>query len=149
MAVAGLACVAVSSGMVACGDDGGGDPMAAVTHAERTAGSWKTWVLKSGSEIEVPAPAAADSAKAKADEKAVKDAADRRSSGTQATVDKWAGPFPTKPWTEVMFRAIEKSAKNPPLSTRNQALIHVAMSDAVVAAYHWKYQYNVKAPDGV
>ncbi len=31
-----------------------------------------------------------------------------------------------------MFRAIEKSAKNPPLSTRNQALIHVAMSDAVV-----------------
>lgn len=149
MAVAGLACVAVSGGMVACGDDGGGEAMAAVTHAERTAGSWKTWVLSSGSEIQVPAPPAADSAKAKADEKAVKDAADGRSSGTQATVDKWSGSFPIKPWTEIMFRAIEKSAKNPPLSTRNQALIHVAISDAVVSAYHWKYQYNVKAPDGV
>ncbi len=145
---AGLACLALGSVMAACGDDGG-EAMAAVTHAERTAGSWKTWVLKSGSEIQVPAPAAADSAKAKADEKAVKDAADRRSSATQEVVGKWSGPLPTKPWTDVMFRAIEKSAKNPPLSTRNQALIHVAMSDAVVSAYHWKYQYNVKAPDGV
>lgn len=150
MAVAGLACVAVSAGMVACGDDDdGGEALAAVTHAERTAGSWKTWVLASGSEIQVPAPPAADSARAKADEKAMKDAADGRSSATQATVDKWSGPLPTKPWTEIMFRAIEKSSKNPPLSTRNAALIHVAMSDAVISAYHWKYQYNVKAPEGV
>ena len=148
MAVAGLACVAASSGMVACGDDGG-EAMAAVTHAEPTAGGWKTWVLSSGSEIQVPAPPAADSDEAKAGVDAVKDAADRRTSGTQAVVDKWSGPLPTKPWTEVMFRAIEKSAKNPPLSTRNQALIHVAMSDAVMSAYHWKYQYNVKAPAGV
>lgn len=148
MAAAALACLAVSSGMVACGDDGG-EAMAAVTHAEPTAGSWKTWVLSSPSEIQVPAPPAADSDQAEADEKAVKDAADKRTSGTQAVVDKWSGPLPTKPWTEVMFRAIEKSSKNPPLSTRNAALIHVAMSDAVVAAYHFKYQYSVKAPTGV
>ncbi|HET7718613.1 MAG TPA: hypothetical protein VFK43_01510, partial [Acidimicrobiales bacterium] len=70
MAVAGLACVSVSAGMVACGDDGD-SAMAAVTRAEPTAGTWKTWVLKSGSEVEVPAPPAKDSAKAKADEKAV------------------------------------------------------------------------------
>lgn len=135
--------------MAACGGDGGGDAMAAVTHAERTAGSWRTWVLSSGSEIQVPAPPAADSARAKADEKAVEDAADGRSDATRATVDKWSGPLPTKPWTDVMLRAIEKSSKNPPLSTRNQALIHVAMSDAVMSAYHWKYQFNVKAPEGV
>ena len=141
--------MAVSAGMVACGDDDGGEAMAAVTRAEPTAGTWKTWVLKSGSEVEVPAPPAKDSAKAKADEKAVKDAAEARTSASQATVDKWSGPLPTKPWTEAMFRAIEKSSKNPPLSSRNGALIHVAMYDAVVASYHWKYQYNVKAPEGV
>ena len=148
MAVAGLACVAISAGMVACGDDGD-SAMEAATRAEPTAGTWKTWVLKSGSEVEVPAPPAKDSAKAKTDEKAVKDAAEARTSDTQAIVDKWSGPLPTKPWTEAMFRAIEKSSKNPPLSSRNGALIHVAMYDAVVASYHWKYQYNVAAPDGV
>ena len=145
---AGLACVALASVMVACGDDGG-SPMEAVVRAEPTAGTWKTWVLSSGSEIQVPAPPAKDSEQAEADLDAVKDAADRRRAGTQATVDKWSQPLPTKPWTEVMFRAIEKSSKNPPLSSRNGALIHVAMYDAIVASYHWKYQYNVEAPKGV
>jgi len=134
--------------MVACGDDGG-EAMDAVTRGEPTAGSWKTWVLSSGAEIQVPPPPMKDSDKAKADLDAVKDAADKRTDATKATVGKWSGPLPTKPWTETMFRAIEKSSKNPPLSSRNGALIHVAMSDAVMAAYHWKYEYDVKAPEGV
>jgi len=140
--------LALSSVMVACGDDGG-NAMDAVTRAEPTAGNWKTWVLSSGAEIQVPPPPMKDSDKAKADFDAVKDAADKRSSGTQAVVDRWSGPLPTKPWTETMLRAIEKSAKNPPLSSRNGALIHVAMSDALVSSYHWKYEYDVKAPEGV
>ncbi|MGH9265590.1 MAG: phosphatase PAP2 family protein [Acidimicrobiales bacterium] len=148
VAAAGLACLAMASVMVACGDDGG-SPMDAVVRAEPTAGTWKTWVLSSGSEIQVPAPPPEDSDQAKADLDAVKEAADRRTAGTQAVVDRWSGPLPTKPWTEVMFRAIEKSSKNPPLSSRNGALIHVAMYDAVLASYHWKYQYNVEAPEGV
>jgi hypothetical protein len=145
---AGLACLALSSAMVACGDDGD-SAMAAVTRSEPTAGAWKTWVLKSGSEIEVPAPPGKDSAKAKLDEKAVKDAADSRTDATKAVVEKWSGPLPSKPWTETAFDFTAKGPKNPPLSTRNYALLHVAMADAVVSAYHWKYQYNVKAPDGV
>lgn len=145
----GVVCLALSSAIVACGDDGGDEAMAAVTHAEPSAGTWKTWILASGREIEVPAPPAKDSARAKADEQAVEDAAEARTAATQATVDKWSGPLPTKPWTEAMFRAIEKSSKNPPLSSRNGALIHVAMYDALVASYHWKYEYDVKAPEGV
>ena len=144
----GMACLALSSVMVACGDDGD-DAMAAVVRREPTAGSWKTWVLSSASEIEVPAPPAKDSARAKSDLDAVKDRADDRTAATQTLVDKWSGALPTKPWTEAMFRAIEASSKNPPLSSRNGALIHVAMYDAVLAAYHWKYQYNVAAPEGV
>ena len=134
--------------MVACGDDGG-KAMNAVTRAEPTAGTWKTWVLSSGAEIQVPAPPAKDSEKAKADLDAVKAAADKRTDATKAIVDKWNGPLATKPWTEAMFRAIEKSSKNPPLSSRNGALIHIAMSDAIIASYHWKYEYDVKAPGGV
>ena len=145
---AALAGMALASVMVACGDDGG-SPTDPVVRAEPTAGTWKTWVLSSASEIQVPAPPAKDSERAKADLDAVKEAADKRTDGTQATVNKWSGPLPVKPWTEVMFRAIEKSSKNPPLSSRNGALIHVAMYDAVLASYHWKYQYNVEGPKGV
>jgi membrane-associated phospholipid phosphatase len=148
VAVAGLACVAVSSGMVACGDDGE-SAMEAVARAEPTAGTWKPWVLASADEIPVPAPPAKDSARAKADQQAVEDAAGSRSAEAQATVAKWSTPLATKPWTELMFRAIEKSSKNPPLSSRNAALIHVAMYDSILASYHWKYQYNVEAPTGV
>jgi membrane-associated phospholipid phosphatase len=134
--------------MVACGGDGG-SATDAVVRAESSAGTWKTWVLASGSEIQVPAPPAKDSDKAKADLDAVKAAADKRTSATQAAVDKWSGALPTKPWTEIMFRSIEAGPKNPPLSSRNGALIHVAMYDALVASYHWKYTYDVTAPNGV
>jgi len=127
------------------GGDGGGGAMDAVVRAESSAGTWKTWVLSSGSEIQVPAPPAKDSDRAKADFDAVKDAAVKRTSATQAAVDKWSGALPTKPWTEVMFRSIEAGPKNPPLSSRNGALIHVAMYDALVANYHWKYTYTWRA----
>ncbi len=148
MTALGLAGLALSSAMVACGDDGD-SAQDAVVRAEPTAGNWKTWVLASGSEIAVPAPPAKDSDKAKADVKAVKDAAGKRTAATQATVDKWSGPLPTKVWTETAFDFTAKGPKNPPLSTRNYALLHVAISDAVIAAYHWKYEYDVKAPEGV
>lgn len=138
----------MASVMAACGD-GGDSAMAAVVRAEPTAGTWKTWVLASGGEIEVPAPPVKDSARAKSDLAAVKDAAQKRTSASQATADAWSAGLVTKPWTEAMFRAIERSSKNPPLSSRNQGLIHVAMHDATVAAYHWKYRHNVEAPSGV
>ncbi len=144
----GVACLALTSAMVACGDDNG-SALDAVVHAEATAGNWKTWVLMSGSEVAVPVPPAKDTDKAKADIRAVKDATAKRTSGTQAVVDKWSGPLPTKPWTETAFDFTAKGPKNPPLSTRNYALLHVAMSDAVISAYHWKYEYAVRAPEGV
>ena len=49
----GVACLALSTSLVACGDDGD-SAKEAVVRAEASAGSWKTWVLSSGSEIPVP-----------------------------------------------------------------------------------------------
>lgn len=134
--------------MVACG--GGGDSATeAVVRAESSAGTWKTWVLSSGAEIPVPAPPAKDSVRAKADLDAVKEAADKRTGATQQLVDKWSPPLATRPWTEAAFDFVSKSAKNPPLSSRQYGLVHAAMSDAVVASYHWKYEYKAEAPKGV
>jgi len=145
---AALVCLSIGTVTAACGD-GDGDKATAVVKAEPAAGKWKTWVLSSGDEIQVPAPPAKDSDAAKADLKAVKDAADKRTAATKQLVDKWSGPLPTRPWTEVAFDFVSKQAKNPPLSSRNYALVHVAMYDAVIAAYNAKYVHNVKSPAGV
>ena len=146
--VVGAACLALGSAMVACGDGGDG-AIGPVVRAERSAGTWKTWVLSSGSEIQVPPPPAKGSAQAKADLDAVKDRADKRTAATSQVVEKWSGPLAMKPWTETAFDFVSKSEKNPPLSSRNYALVHVAMYDSLVASYHWKYQYNVEGPRGV
>lgn len=138
--------------MAACGGGESDDEAAtgvAGAGAEPEAGRWKTWVLASGSELTVPPPPEAGSAKAKADLAEVKRLAATRSPEAQEAVKRWSGPVPTQPWTNAAFDFVSKQAKNPPLSTRNYALLHVAMYDATVSAYHWKYQYRVDPPKDV
>jgi membrane-associated phospholipid phosphatase len=143
-----LACLVLAAALVTCGDDAG-RAIAPVVRAEPTAGAWRTWVLAAGNEIGVPIPPARESDKAKADIRAVQLAAAKRTASTRTTVDRWSGPLPTKPWTETAFDLLSKAPADPPLATRNLALLHVAMADAVVSAYQWKYEYEVKAPEGV
>jgi len=124
-----------------------GDRLEPKVRAEPSAGRWKPWVLGSTSEVTVPTPPAKGSDQAESDLDAVEAMVDDRTAEVRTIVDKWGGPLPTKPWTEVSFDFVSKSAKNPPLSSRNYALVHVAMYDAVLTAYHWKHAYNVEAPD--
>ena len=131
----------------ACGDDV--DKAISETPREATAGSWHTWILTSPADIEVPAPPAKDSSKAKSDLDEVKRVAKDRSAAVTDNINKWSGPLPTDPWMSQVFEYVSKREKNPPLSSRNYALVAVAMSDAVMSAYHWKYKYNVEPPSGV
>ncbi|MGH9188827.1 MAG: vanadium-dependent haloperoxidase [Acidimicrobiales bacterium] len=137
-------------GVAACGNDNGTKASAETSlPAEPTAGQWVPWVLSAGSSVEVPAPPAAGSEKAKADLAELEKLATSRTDADRANVEKWGGPLPTKPWTEMILDFVSKSDKNPPLSSRNYALLHAAMYDATVSAWYWKYQYNVNAPSGV
>ncbi|MDQ6616548.1 MAG: vanadium-dependent haloperoxidase [Actinomycetota bacterium] len=114
--------------------------------AEPGAGNWQPWVLASPDAIPVPPPPEPGSAKAKADAAEMKRFSIQRSSAVRKAITKWSGSLPTKPWTAAVFDFVSTSAKNPPLSSRNYALVHVAMYDAVIAAWHWKYHYNVAPP---
>ena len=138
--------VMLTATMAACGG-GGSSPN--VTRAEPTAGSWTPWVLANPADINVPAPPVAVSAQGKADLAEVKRLATTRTKDLMETINKFSGPLPTKPWTDVDLEFVSKGPKDPPLSSRNYALVHVAMYDAVIAAYYWKYQYNQPAPKGV
>jgi len=142
--IAGLAAILVLVGvMAACG--GSDDPDAA--GAEPGVGTWRTWVLPSAVAIRVPPPPASGSAQAKADLAEVERLSDERTAAVVESVRKWSGPLPSGPWMTVAFELVSAQAKNPPLSTRNYALVQGAMYDAMVSAYHWKYEYDVQPPE--
>ena len=149
-----MVCVLLGAGLAACGneDTNGEDRTAADAagpKAEPTAGRWKTWVLSSADEIKVPPPPTPGSATAKADLAEVKRLAGRRNPAMKDIVAKWNGALPTRMWTQTALDFVSHVSKNPPLSSRNYALVHVAMYDAAVASWHWKYAYNVRPPENV
>ncbi len=117
--------------------------------AEPTAGAWRTWVLPSPADLRVPPPPAPRSERARLDAGEVARRSLARTAEVRRTVAKWNGPLPTEPWAQVAFDIVSRRAKDPPLSSRNYALVSAAAYDAVVAAWHWKYQYNVEPPAGV
>jgi len=116
---------------------------------EPYAGNWKTWVLRSGSEMRLPEPTPPNSAQGVRELAALKQAQLER---TQAQIDAarfWdAGPA-TRRWTEMQLDMIKTHRPNPPRASRGLALLHIAVFDAVVAAWHAKYTYNFPAPSNV
>ncbi len=138
------AVLATGMALVSCGDDGDGAVRAG---AEPRAGTWKTWVLSSPSQIAVPAPP--EGSAADAERKELKDLAGRRTPEVEEAVAHWGQEPATKPWTDLNVEIVTDGVKDPPLSSRGYALTSVAVYDAVVAAYHWKYEYDRKPPSGV
>ncbi|HET6781360.1 MAG TPA: hypothetical protein VFH67_04630, partial [bacterium] len=110
------------------------------------AGNWQTWVLRSGREISLPRPAAAGSSEQTSELAQLKRAQLERTEERLAAARFWdAGPA-TRRWTEIQLDMIKTHRPNPPRASRGLALAHVAMYDALVAAWRTKYLYNYPAP---
>jgi hypothetical protein len=82
-------------GAAACGDDGddgGAEASGAerTVEAEPTAGTWRTWVLKSPTEVRVPPPPAEGSSQADAEEEQVRELAGERTPEVEDIIRKWA-----------------------------------------------------------
>lgn len=62
---------------------------------------------------------------------------------------KWAaqGSPVSTPWLNMNLEFVSAREKDPPLSSLGYALMCVAVYDALVATWHYKYEYNHKAPD--
>lgn len=138
----------IAIGLVAAGC-GGGDSEAGGRKAEPTAGTWKPWLLSSPSEIPVPPPPAKGSDQEKAEDQEIKDLAAKRTAEVKDIVRKWSaeGAPVSTPWVEMNLEFVAAREKDPPLSSRGYALMSVAVYDAMVATWHYKYQYNRDAPD--
>jgi membrane-associated phospholipid phosphatase len=109
------------------------------------AGSWKTWVLKSGSEVRPPPPPKHDSAQMAAELKAVE--AFTRTPKSNADAFFWQyGSGATRNhqfWNDQLNKKLMEYRldDNPPRAARAQALMNIAQYDSGVACWDAKYAY--------
>jgi membrane-associated phospholipid phosphatase len=122
-------------------------PQALAGPVEPNAGSWKTWLLSSGSELRIAPPP--DDAASRAEIEELRSLAAGRDAAADRIVYWDAGAAPYR-WNEI---AIELShvKNNFGGSTvgRSLALLNVAIHDAIVTAWDSKYAYNRKRPSEI
>lgn len=116
----------------------------ALNQVESGAGSWKTLILTSGSELRVPPP---PGSAATASEIAWLRSLDtERNATAQRQLRHWdAGP-PSYRWVEYMIDRIGQGRTGTVNMFRMMTYVTVAMYDATIAAWDSKYAYNRKRP---
>ena len=115
---------------------------------EPQARNWRTFVLDSSSGIAVPPPPAGRSAEAKAELRTLEadQQAREASPAIQAAITKWDAQPAFAPWTQKALALIASNATSTAKAQRVMALVHIAMYDATVAAWHWKSVYRRSEP---
>lgn len=113
---------------------------------EPDAGTWKTWVLSSGTEVRLSPPP--DSAQTAAEIAWLKDfTRDSRTSGEQARqIRYWTAGSPSYRWIEIALNQIQNKGLSNPRNARALALMNIAVYDAMVSAWATKYENNRLRP---
>ncbi len=142
LALVALALLLTSSG---CGGEAGAQ--GALAAPEPDAADWRPWVLESGSQISVPPPPRQGSRAARRDTEELRSAVASRSGSDEARAQAVQGEPAVEPWLRDVMGFVAARAKDPPMASRNYALVSVAMHDAAISAWHWKYEYDRQAPD--
>jgi membrane-associated phospholipid phosphatase len=141
--------VAVALLVNSCGSSSSPGPTAASIAgiaAEPDAGAWKTWVLAAPDQIRVPAPPESSSKAAEAELAELTRLAASRSRQAEREAHRWSDYPVVEPWVKENMALVAEQSKNPPLASRGYGLVSVAVYDAVVATWHWKYVYKRKPP---
>jgi len=114
---------------------------------EPKAGSWKTWVITSGREFRV-APPPNDAATA-AEINELKSLASKRDATAMDLIAYWNVGPPSYRWHEIALSEAMRNNLSWNFAMRHFALLHVAIYDALVAAWDSKYEFNRKRPSEV
>lgn len=119
---------------------------------EPLAGTWRTWVISSGSEFRPAPPPACDSAQRLQDLAEVKNfprpiPASGPNFETTRTAYFWQGNT-AKLWTDILeVKLFEYHLeRNPPRAARAYALMSVAAADGLIACWDGKYTYWMARP---
>ena len=106
-------------------------------------------MLPSAAAVPVPPPPAARSPEGRAELAQLKQLASHRTPAVRRAIATWNGGPAVAPWMRLAMRLGTERAKDPPAISRAYGLVAVAMYDAAVAAWHWKYVYRRHPPSGV
>ena len=109
---------------------------------EPSAANWKTWVLPSPAAIRVPPPPRPGSAAERRDEQRLRAAEHERTASEERAEREFGADPAVKPWLERAMAFVAQRPKDPPAASRAYGLVSVAMADAAIAAWHWKYRYD-------
>ena len=109
-------------------------------------GSWKTWILKSGSEIQPDPPYVFGSPQDLTDAQEVYDVSLHRTPEQIAIVHKWADRSPPTIWNELLNDRIEGSSLDLTTAARAHAYLNMAMADAFISCWETKYKYWTARP---
>ncbi len=109
-------------------------------------GTWKTWILASGSDVQPEAPYAYGSAQDLGDTQEVLDVSLSRTPEQIAIVHKWADASPPAIWNELLNDRIVAQNLSLTASARAHAYLNVAMADAFIECWMCKYKYWTARP---
>jgi membrane-associated phospholipid phosphatase len=115
--------------------------------AEPTAAKWRTWLIGNPARLSVPPPPAANSAKTKRETSELERIAEKRTLAEEREARFWALEPTVRPWIATgLNQWTHRNRHDPVAAARSYALLSVAMYDATIAAWHWKYRYKRKVP---
>lgn len=114
---------------------------------EPQAGTWKTWVIASGAEYRVPPPP--DSAATEKELSALAQLAAARDRATLDRIAYWDTGSPSYRWSEIAVAEHLKNGLPWQIASRDLALMHIAIYDAMIAAWDSKYAYNRPHPSAL
>jgi hypothetical protein len=121
-------------------------PCAAAPPDGAQVGTWKTWILSSATEIQVPAPPADSSEQTKKELDELRQLQTARNSITNIAIQYYFGVPATQRWHDTALAVARLEKANNNRQIRLEAILHTAIADAVVATWAAKYQYNRKPP---
>jgi membrane-associated phospholipid phosphatase len=123
-------------------------PLAGQTAAvEPQAGTWKTWVIASGPQLRVPPPPGRA-----ASEKELGELTQMAATRDRTAIDRvayWDTGSPSYRWSEIAVTEYLKNGSGWLIAARGLALMHIAIYDAMVAAWDSKYTYNRPHPSTI
>lgn len=121
--------------------------LAGSAQVEPSAGMWKTWVLTSGRQIQVPPPP--DRAATEAELGELRALAAQRNTTALNQIAFWDVGAPSYRWNEITINEALKNNLPSHIAGRALALVHVAIYDATVAGWVAKYTYHRARPSEV
>ena len=109
-------------------------------------GQWKTWVLASGTEIQVPAPPAETSDQTKTELAELRQLQKERSPSANTAIQYYNAVPATQRWHDLAIALARAEKQSANRQARLTTILHTALHDAVIVTWAAKYQVNRKPP---